>query len=115
MNQKCFSCGVEKNLDIGEVSLWAEEDGLTDELMSPLHVIECCSSEPNKDTKIWKAAIVCNECFHRLQPDMWISENCWIELSPIIPFDKLPKFDYNERQRWDPETYKFPEIDNSTK
>jgi hypothetical protein len=98
---KCFACGVEKDMAALEVSKWAEEDGLCDEPIEPLHVIECQSiTYPN----IFKATVICLECHHKLQPDMWISEPMWIALNPVIPFDRLPM--PHDKAMWNPEFYK---------
>jgi len=103
---KCFACGVEKDLNVLEVSRWANEDNLTDEPIPPLHVIEC-QSEWQSDTgqHIFKAVVVCLECHHKLEPDMWICEDSWKRLNPVIPFDKLPVTNL-EKDWWNPENFK---------
>jgi hypothetical protein len=98
---KCFGCGVEKNMADLEISKWAEEDGLCDEPIPPLHVIECQSGT---DPGIFKVTVFCLECHHKLEPDMWISEEMWNALNPIIPFDKLPM--PCNKNMWEPENYK---------
>lgn len=39
----------------------------------------------------WRCASVCNECFHKLEPDMWIDEEGWKSMNPVTPFEELPK------------------------
>ena len=96
---KCFCCGVEKDLNALEISSTSEEDGLVDEPISPLAVLECCSL----DSKIWKIAVICHKCFHKLEPDMWIDEACWDAMKPAIAFDKLPEV--KESDKWNPISY----------
>ena len=100
---ECFACGIEKDLAALEVSKWAKEDGLCDEPIPPLHVMECQS---NTDRGLFKATVICLECHHKLQPDMWISEGMWVALNPVIPFDRLSKLSLVEKGKWDPESYK---------
>ena len=84
---KCFSCGIDPD---------------TDELISSLFCIECTN----------RMAVVCHECFHRLQPDMWIDERCWELLNPVRPYDSLPAIknfpvEAGERdnEKWNPRNY----------
>jgi len=105
---KCFACGVEKDMTVLEVSRWHKEDHLTDEPIPPLHVIECQSEyqEPGTGFHIFKACVICLECHHKLEPDMWICEDNWKRLNPVVPFERLPitKDDINT---WgNPESYK---------
>ncbi len=89
---RCYGCGVDKDLAKLEVSPHAEEDGIIDEPLPPLCVLECQAAEPISPTD-WgfKAVVVCHECFHRLSPDMWISQRGWESLEPRVPFAELPK------------------------
>jgi hypothetical protein len=100
---KCFSCGIEKDPAKLEQSPYCEEDGLADDPMSPLCVMECQS---DTDHTIFKAVVVCLECFHKLEPDMWISEGMWQILNPRVSFDKLPKISGTGTDQWNPENYK---------
>lgn len=85
---RCYGCGALKNLKNLEISPYHEEDGLCDEPISPLMVIEC-EGENKRDGK-YKAVVVCLECFHKLKPDMWINKQIWDSIDPNIPFDVLP-------------------------
>jgi hypothetical protein len=98
---KCFGCGVEKQMGVLETSKWAEKDGLCDEPIPPLHVIECQS---DSDSSLFKAIIICLECHHKLEPDMWISESMWKNLNPVISFDMLP-MPCVDKDMWNPENY----------
>jgi hypothetical protein len=89
---KCFSCGIEKDLDVLEVSPHAEADHLCDDPIPPLSCIECESRTAfgKGEPEPWRMVVVCHECFHRLEPDMWINEYCWELLNPVRSFDSLP-------------------------
>ena len=60
------------------------DDGLIETPIDPLLEIDC------QDGNDWRKVTVCHECFHRLDPDQWISKACWMSLAPITPFEKLP-------------------------
>jgi len=106
---RCFRCGVVKDLNVREVSPYHEDDGLIDESIAPLHVLDCLSDGPDSPEGAggWRIVVVCHECFHRLLPDMWISENCWKAINPWIPFDKLPFASdlISGDQKWNPIHY----------
>ncbi|RBP40565.1 hypothetical protein DES53_108272 [Roseimicrobium gellanilyticum] len=84
MKVKCMACGVEKDPLKKEVHPYPE-DGIVDDPVSPLWMLECQGAD-------WRWVMVCHHCFHKLDPDMWISDRCWRSLNPITPFEKLPKF-----------------------
>jgi hypothetical protein len=84
---KCFGCGIEKDMDILEASPFADGDGLTDEPIPPLFVLDC--QGPQKE---FRQVVVCHNCFHRLEPDMWISKGMWDNINPAVPYEKLPIF-----------------------
>lgn len=92
---KCYSCGTDKDLTKEEVYPY-QEDYLTIDPISPLMVIEC------QVKKVYRAVVVCHECFHKLSPDMWISEKCWNSLNPSVTIDELPAMEGN---KWDPSSY----------
>jgi hypothetical protein len=101
----CFGCDVQKDTDVLETSPYADEDGIVDYPIKPLHVIDC---EPGlMGASEWKVVVVCHECFHKLDVDMWISENCWKSLNPVVPFEKLPLplKDADWKQRSNPANY----------
>jgi hypothetical protein len=97
MKMKCLACGSEKNTSEKEVYPYPE-DGIIDDPICPLTVIECRGSD-------WRAVIVCHHCQHRLDPDMWISDRCWSSLKPNTPFDQLPFPAEDTGIRFDVETY----------
>jgi hypothetical protein len=92
---RCFGCDTEKDLDILEISPFANEDGLCDEPIQPLFVLDCqgplIPDDPNGYSE-FRMTAVCHVCFHTLAPDMWISNECWEDLNPKIPYDKLPMY-----------------------
>lgn len=84
MKQSCLACGVEKDSTIKEVYPWAKEDGIINEPVEPLCYLDC------EGALDWRVVTVCHACFHRLQPDLWISEDCWLSLNPNTPYERLP-------------------------
>jgi hypothetical protein len=89
-----MACGVEKDTESKEVYPYPE-DGLVDDPICPIFNLDC------QDGRDWRCVVVCHECFHRLDPDMWISRGCWEALSPITPFEELPP--YRRHQQFSPE------------
>lgn len=85
---KCHGCGVEKDLTQKEVYPYPEDAIVTDRPVVPLYSLEC---EPTDEGGKWKHVMVCHHCFHKLEPDMWISERCWESISPQTAFDALPE------------------------
>lgn len=84
MEIKCFGCGVAKNPAQLEVYTHPETETICDDPICPLFVIHC-EGKPE-----YKAVVVCFECFHLLDVDMWISPRCWEGLRPCIPYERLP-------------------------
>lgn len=85
MKRKCQACGVEK--DDAVLEYYKHDDSLVqNEPIRPLFDLECQSKSDYDDFRI---ATVCHECFHKLDPDMWIGESCWESLTPVVPFGKL--------------------------
>jgi hypothetical protein len=84
---KCFGCGVQKDTDVLEVYPYPE-DGMVDDPLNPFWVIDCQRGSIGSST--WKVVVVCHDCFHKLEPDVWIHEDHWKSLDPVVPFDKLP-------------------------
>lgn len=95
MRMCCFGCGVEKDTDVLETSLFAEEDCLVNDPISPLFVLDCqgplIPNYPNNYHE-FRMVAVCHTCFHALSPDMCISKNCWEAINPKVPYDKLPLY-----------------------
>jgi hypothetical protein len=87
---------------------YPEDERLCEGPIEPLFVLEI---QPDEGPGDWKVAVVCHECFKKLDPDMWISENCWININPVIPFDKLPlndlplETDEDAAAKWNPASY----------
>ena len=84
----CHGCGIEKDPDLNEVYPYYEEDGMIDDPISPLFWIDVQPANDFHGT--WKRATVCHQCFHKLQPDMWISDIIWQSIQPKIAFNDLP-------------------------
>lgn len=84
----CHGCGVVKDRDVLEVCAFAEELGLTDTPIDPLAELDCQGYAPFEGQ--WKAVTVCYGCFRKLNPDMWISSDCWARIDPVTPFEALP-------------------------
>jgi hypothetical protein len=85
---ECYGCGVKKDMTILEQSPYWKEDCLSDEPIQPLFVIECQSDTDQSD---FRNVVVCHECYHKLEPDMWISESMYKALNPKIPFQQVPQ------------------------
>jgi hypothetical protein len=85
---QCFGCGVEKDTEkperyAGNLDIRKDKD------VEPLLVLDV---EPwGEDPEPWRAAVVCHSCFDRLEPDMWISSNCWHSIGPALEFRGLPE------------------------
>ncbi len=90
---KCMACGIDRDMSIKERCV----DGKifhSDALLDPIQFIDC---ERNlyPYPSDWRTISVCVQCFTRLEPDIWVSENCWKSLDPVTPFEKLPKMPEN--------------------
>lgn len=86
---KCSACGLEKDSSIKEVYPYPD-DGVIDDPIDPFFTIDCQGPWLGESSD-WRAVRVCHECFHRLEPDMWISIECWQSLAPVTPFEELPR------------------------
>jgi len=84
---KCCGCGAEKDMSVLEIYPFPEDETFCKEPIQPLLSLEC---QPNDKSGEWKLPIVCHECFKKLDPDMWISEKCWIGINPTVAFESLP-------------------------
>jgi len=89
MKQKCLACGTEKDTSLKELYPYRGDRIVVLEPMEPLIPIECEGTKSGND---WRLATMCHECWHKLDPDLWISEDCWESLNPMTPFERLPKF-----------------------
>lgn len=88
MKRRCWACGVEKDTAVLEVCPYPEAH-LCDDPLPPLFVVELEPWKPYEHLN-WKAGVVCHQCFALLDMDMWCSSNCWNDLEPLTPFEKLP-------------------------
>ena len=88
MKQRCLACGVEKEMSLREVYPYTGDRIVVKEPIEPLMTIECEGSEDGNDRR---AATMCHACWHKIDPDLWISQDCWVSLHPITPFEQLPK------------------------
>lgn len=92
MKIDCFGCGAIKDTQELEISPFAEKDGLTDSPINPFLVLDVQGPRDANHHSEYRQTRVCHHCFHALSPDMWISENCWKQIKPVIPYDKLPMY-----------------------
>ena len=109
MKTKCLACGVVKDTESLEVYPYADDGIDQDGPIKPLFVLECQGPRTGEGDaqSEWRAVIVCHTCLHRLQPDLWISEQCWLSLSPLTPYGRLPLVlpATHKSDRFDVETY----------
>ena len=94
---KCFGCGVEKDLAVLETYPFEDVDNT--EPIDPLFVVVC------NGTHGCRACVVCHQCFHKLDPDLWINETIWSSIGPLVPYEKLPVLDHTNPNVWQPSTY----------
>ena len=85
--QICPCCLVEKDMDIKEVYPFPEDEHLIETPIDPLLELDV---QPNSEEGLWRRITVCHQCFRKLQPDMWISENCLLQIGCKTPFTDLP-------------------------
>lgn len=64
------------------------DQGLCDD--EPVDPIVELEVQPDVRGDPYRECRVCHNCFFRLSPDMWIGENCWRKLNPVVPFSDLP-------------------------
>ncbi len=87
MKAHCLACGAEKDTAVTELYVGAGHL-VNDVPIDPLFVL-CCEGH-GVHAGDWRHVVVCHGCFDRLEPDMWISSECWATLSPVVPFERLP-------------------------
>jgi hypothetical protein len=95
---KCLACGVFKEIAAKELYPYPDDGVVSDEPIEPLFVLDCQGTE-------WRVVIVCHQCLHRLDPDLWISDRCWAALNPITPFERLPLPATQDSARFRVESY----------
>lgn len=106
---KCYSCGVEKDLNVDVIYPYSEDDLITEKPVPQLFTIEC---EP-KGQGDYRMCVMCHECWHRLAAadgiDLWINEEAWESLNPLVPFPALPKprsgVERDSNEFWGAENY----------
>lgn len=80
---KCLACGIEK--DVSRLEYYPYKELCSEDPISPILIgLEC---ECN-DGRI-RLVNVCHECFHKLDPDMWINEEEWKSINPITEINEL--------------------------
>lgn len=84
----CQACGVEKDPKVLETYPYPEDD-LWDEPIEPLLEIACQDYVGIPNPGPFKKVLVCHACWHKLDPDMWISRNGWEALNPKVPWIEL--------------------------
>ena len=90
MKQRCQACGVEKDTEAKEIYRYPDDGVVDDRPIDPFFGLHCQGPVDDGITD-WRVATVCHDCFHKLEPDMWISDDRWKALNPIVAFEKLPK------------------------
>ena len=99
---KCFSCGNDKDLSVEVVYPYPEDGSLCDSPIPQLLTIEC----QGRDNKGYRMVAMCHNCWHKLETnrgiDMWIGEDCWESLNPVMPFANLPlvRDDLDNIEKW---------------
>jgi hypothetical protein len=103
MKTNCFGCGVEKDTSTLEFYPYPDEDGITDEPIEPFFILDCqgpiITNDPDGYCE-FRMVVVCHTCFHKLEPDMWISKGCWEVINPVIPYEKLPMWVEGVNDAW---------------
>jgi len=90
----CLACGIEKDMNIKEMYPYSDDSIDTEEPVSPLFKdFECQSDTDHSDFRL---VTICHKCWHRVQPDMWMSQREWESLNPITNFNDLPKSPNNQ-------------------
>ena len=101
---KCFCCGLETRREGAPEPKECGGDSAED--CSWAGAVETIIEVVEGDGKPCRCVVVCNPCFHRIHPDMWINRKIWEELKPTVPYDRLPVYDHDAENRDDPMTYK---------
>jgi len=96
---KCFACRAERDPHGRAMYPYPEDYIDTEKSVPQLLVLEC------EGEAEFRVAVVCHDCFHKLDPDMWVSKRCWESLRPHVPYDQLPEESEDKDKRWLPETY----------
>ena len=84
---ECQACGTVRDPEALAVYPYPD-DGICDTPIPPLFELDC---QPSVAGDGFRRVHVCHECFHRLDPDMWISQDMWEWLDPVTPFADLER------------------------
>ena len=77
----CNGCGVVK-----DTALYEEHD-ISSLVQAPVPpIIALCCHGTNEE---WRTAVVCLDCFKRMDPDMWVNLAIWESISPVVPYENL--------------------------
>lgn len=90
---RCHGCGASDDRSRLRVYPWPNEDHITDRPIGPSFELDVAPDDDDEQEwppSRWKRASVCHACFHRLDPDLWISQGMWESLGPLVPFEQLP-------------------------
>ena len=93
MIKRCLACGIEKDTEKLEVvrEEIRKHMGLVEEPTLPLWELDCQPYDDiSEEHSKWRRVTVCTECLYRLDPDHWISSDCWKSLEPVVKFEDLP-------------------------
>lgn len=106
MEMKCFGCGCPK--DTKALEFYTQDDRLVQDVaIDPLFVL--CAESRIADVG-WKHVVVCHSCFAKLDPDMWISSDCWKSIDPVVDFKNLPDHTETSCGSDNPENYAHIEV-----
>ena len=84
---RCHACLVEKDMSVRE--MYHPED----ERLKPIEPLLQLDVQPfvaENEKHGWRRVMVCHACFRKLDPDMWISDECLIKIGCKTPYDQLP-------------------------
>jgi hypothetical protein len=79
-------------MSLKELYPYPEEDYIITDPIDPLMELDCQGRPLNDGSGYsdFRRVMVCHECFHKLQPDMWIGQDNWESLNPMTSFENLP-------------------------
>lgn len=86
----CHVCLVEKDMNVKEVYPYPEDERLITEPIEPLLQLDVQPFLVENEKHDWRSVMVCHACFKRLDPDMWISDECLVKVGCKTPYDQLP-------------------------
>jgi len=89
----CSACGIKKEMCVLEKYQYQNDGIVTDEPILPLLELDCQSNNGRE----FRRVSLCHVCFHKVLPDMWMSQRGWELLNPIIHFNDLPKLSDKEK------------------